>query len=82
MFTLSCRCFLLRAIKLENSEKNFRHYICKAGTIFVVACCTIISINIKKYNKVNCTLNGVFLIHDVSRKIQSKVQLTIDSKYN
>ena len=32
----------------------------------MVACCTIIAININKYSKVNCTLNRVFLIHDVS----------------
>ena len=30
------------------------------------ACCTIISINTNKYSKVNCTLNRVYKIHDVS----------------
>ena len=29
----------------------------EAEKIFVVACCTIISININKYSKVNCILN-------------------------
>ena len=30
-----------------------------SATIFVDACCTIISININEYSKVNCTLNRV-----------------------
>ena len=34
--------------------------------IVVYACCTIISININKYSKVNCTLNRVYKIHDDS----------------
>ena len=31
--------------------------VTNAGTIFVDACCTVFSININKYRKVNCTLN-------------------------
>ena len=45
----------------------------KARTIFVDACCTIISINISKYSNVNCTLNILFKIHLITGKARKVV---------
>ena len=42
-------------LKYQGSSSNI------VGTIFVDACCTIISININKYSKVNCTLLYLFI---------------------
>ena len=38
------------------------------------ACCTIISIHINKYSNVNCTLNRVYKITDVSSFTRYKVK--------